>query len=343
MPVSDEPEQTPVSEQSRPLPLSEQPRWKDVSPVPQEDGPDPLVPIMYSDDYREAMDYFRAVSAAREHSDRVLDLTEMIVRMNPSHYTVWQYRFATLLALEKDLSVELELMNEFARDNLKSYQVWHHRLLLLQALSPEDPVGEIDFIHNSLLPDPKNYHTWAYLHWLYCHFSQLGRISQDRWDSELAWCNDLIDSDGRNNSAWGWRWFLCMARPGAKGNGNEEIKYALNQIHHIPHNASAWNYLRGAIRASGATRVPLLPALAAYMAGSAVAPKAGESEWPARTTPVDPLTPLPVPLALEFQADALVEGGRLGDAAAVYGQLGSSVDRMRSAYWEMRRDECVNA
>lgn len=35
------------------------------------------------------MDYFRAVSAAEEHSDRVLALTEGIIRLNPSHYTVW--------------------------------------------------------------------------------------------------------------------------------------------------------------------------------------------------------------------------------------------------------------
>lgn len=73
---------------------------------------------------RNAMDYFRAVSAAGEHSERVLKLTEMIIRKNPSHYTVWQYRFNTLVALKKDLGAELELMNEFAKENLKSYQVW---------------------------------------------------------------------------------------------------------------------------------------------------------------------------------------------------------------------------
>ncbi|BEI91254.1 uncharacterized protein CcaverHIS019_0400740 [Cutaneotrichosporon cavernicola] len=310
------------------VPFSEQPEWKDVSPVPQEDGSDPLVPII----------------AAEEHSERVLDLTEAIVRMNPSHYTVWQYRFATLIALKKDLAAELELMDEFARDNLKSYQVWHHRLLLLEALSPDDPTSEIEFIHNSLVPDPKNYHTWAYLHWLYCHFSRLGRISEKRWESELLWCEDMIRSDGRNNSAWGWRWFLRMAGPGMEGkNGEEEIKYALKEIHHIPHNASAWNYLRGVIRMTGTARVPLLPALATYMTGSAVPTQTEETVWPSRTTPVDTLTPLPVSMALEFQADTLVEAGRLGDAAAVYGQLGASVDRMRSAYWEMRRGECVNA
>jgi protein farnesyltransferase/geranylgeranyltransferase type-1 subunit alpha len=116
-------------------------------------------------------------------------------------------------------------MNEFARESLKSYQVWHHRLLLLDALSPDDPASEVEFIHNSLVPDPKNYHTWAYLHWLYCHFSGLGRITEARWAEELAWCDEMLEADGRNNSAWGWRWFLRMARPGVEGkNGEEEIK-----------------------------------------------------------------------------------------------------------------------
>ena len=35
------------------------------------------------------MDYFRAVSATGEKSERVLELTETIIRMNPAHYTVW--------------------------------------------------------------------------------------------------------------------------------------------------------------------------------------------------------------------------------------------------------------
>jgi protein farnesyltransferase/geranylgeranyltransferase type-1 subunit alpha len=70
------------------------------------------------------MDYFRAIAALGEKSDRALELTETIIRLNPAHYTVWQYRIAILLELGKDLEEELELMNEFARENLKSYQVW---------------------------------------------------------------------------------------------------------------------------------------------------------------------------------------------------------------------------
>lgn len=38
---------------------------------------------------RDAMDYFRAMAAAGEESERVLELTETIIRQNPAHYTVW--------------------------------------------------------------------------------------------------------------------------------------------------------------------------------------------------------------------------------------------------------------
>ncbi|KAG8911355.1 CAAX geranylgeranyltransferase alpha subunit [Tulasnella sp. 418] len=44
---------------------------------------------MYPADYKEAMDYFRAIVKAQEYSPRVLELTEAIVRMNPAHYSVW--------------------------------------------------------------------------------------------------------------------------------------------------------------------------------------------------------------------------------------------------------------
>lgn len=97
----------------------------------------------------------------------------------------------------------------------------------MSLISPEDPQSEIDFIHDTLIPDAKNYHTWAYLHWIYTHFSSLGRISDAVWAMELQWCEELLRVDGRNNSAWGWRWHLRMVRPGAKGadnQGKEEVE-----------------------------------------------------------------------------------------------------------------------
>lgn len=66
------------------------PAWADIEPLPQDDGAlHPLAAIAYSDEYSEAMSYLRAVMAKNEFSDRVLDLTEHIISMNPAHYTVW--------------------------------------------------------------------------------------------------------------------------------------------------------------------------------------------------------------------------------------------------------------
>ncbi|KAG8938892.1 CAAX geranylgeranyltransferase alpha subunit, partial [Tulasnella sp. 419] len=76
------------------------------------------------------MYYFRAIVKAQEYSPRVLELTEAIVRMNPAHYSVWQYRYQTLLRTNSPLEDELELMDKIASQNLKNYQVWHHRRLL---------------------------------------------------------------------------------------------------------------------------------------------------------------------------------------------------------------------
>lgn len=64
--------------------------WKDVEPLPQDDGGmHPLAAIAYTEEYSEAMGYLRAVMANNEFSDRVLELTEHIINMNPAHYTVW--------------------------------------------------------------------------------------------------------------------------------------------------------------------------------------------------------------------------------------------------------------
>lgn len=69
---------------------ADDPAWADVIPLPQDDGgPNPLAAISYTPEYSEAMSYLRAVMAANEHSERVLDLTEDIIDMNPAHYTVW--------------------------------------------------------------------------------------------------------------------------------------------------------------------------------------------------------------------------------------------------------------
>lgn len=64
--------------------------WADIVPIAQDDGGlNPLAAISYTEDYSEAMSYLRAVMASNEKSQRVLELTVDIIKMNPAHYTVW--------------------------------------------------------------------------------------------------------------------------------------------------------------------------------------------------------------------------------------------------------------
>lgn len=69
---------------------AEDPLWADVEPLQQDNGgPHPLAAIAYSEEYSEAMAYLRAIMAKGDLSERVLELTEDIIKMNPAHYTVW--------------------------------------------------------------------------------------------------------------------------------------------------------------------------------------------------------------------------------------------------------------
>ncbi|KAI0296470.1 hypothetical protein BC826DRAFT_1103883 [Russula brevipes] len=224
---------------------AERPEWSDVDPVPQYENIQPLAPIFYSPEYKDATDYFRSIVKLGEKSQRVLELTETIIRLNPAHYSAWQYRYETLLAICAPLDPELVLTNALTKASPKTYQVWHHRRLLLTAL--RDPVPELAFNEEVLKADPKNYHTWSHRQWLLAHFDRA-----ELWAGELSFIERLLAEDVRNNSAWHHRFFVSFEH-GNNGNIGEDVEeavrrelaFAKGKIALAPNNPSAWNYLRG--------------------------------------------------------------------------------------------------
>jgi protein farnesyltransferase/geranylgeranyltransferase type-1 subunit alpha len=110
-------------ELSNDLPYSLRPEWSDVVPIEQDDGPNAVVQIAYSDIFREVFGYVRACMQSNEMSERTLELTKTACKLNPANYTVWCYRRQILYHLGSDLNEELTFIGQMIQENPKNYQV----------------------------------------------------------------------------------------------------------------------------------------------------------------------------------------------------------------------------
>jgi protein farnesyltransferase/geranylgeranyltransferase type-1 subunit alpha len=284
------------------------------------------------------MGYLRAVMAAKEHSQRVLDLTEHIISMNAAHYTVWLYRASTLLALNSDIDEELAWVNEVALENQKNYQIWHHRQLLIDHIYPSifsDPAAlqkladsEIEFMTQMFDEDSKNYHVWSYRQYLVRKLNLFN-------DVELKSIETLLRKDVRNNSAWSHRFFVVFSNPkyttpDSKATEHDpqvpdeiidrEIEFSKAATFEAPQNQSPWNYLRGVLRKGGRK----LSSQECFASEFVKIPDDGEEDIRSSH-------------ALDFLADVWSEQGKFEKADEALRLLGDKYDRIRKNYWDWRR------
>ncbi|KAI0701051.1 protein prenylyltransferase [Cytidiella melzeri] len=335
--------------------------WTDIVPIPQYDGVNPIAPIFYNPEYKDATDYFRGIVKTGEMSQRVLELTEKIIRMNAAHYSAWQYRYRTLLAIKAPLDVELRLMDAIAIHFMKTYQVWHHRRLLLTLLISASPstittskplhdaldvaTNELEFIAKVLDEDSKNYHTWSYREWILAHVDD-ARL----WLGELPFVDDLLEADVRNNSAWHHRFFVVFSRGGRRSGATpaeeaevlqREISFTKDKISLAPNNSSAWNYLRGFLDHTRTSWSGLIDFAIPYTQPQPATRSPDEVVDLDNPKPIAEAV-LPCVAALDFLAEAYVrEGGEATrEAVKLWKSLADEHDTIRK-YWEYRIKEAL--
>ena len=327
------------------------PTWSDLEPLPQDDGgPNALATIAYTDEYREASSYLRAVMAANELSERALALTAHVIDLNPAHYTVWLYRAKMLEVLQGNVEDELEWLNGVSLRHIKNYQIWHHRETLVARLSEHIAEGfveggaakldevmrlELEFLAEMFEKDQKNYHVWSYRQWLVRKF--------DLWEGygEMEEIERFLRLDVRNNSAWNHRWFLVFGREkddGSKlsqwtaGEGvwQRELDYAKESIRLAPQNESAWSYLKGLLKKNG-LRMSYATDFAREFAevepGTAVSTQTDLSKLAVRST-----------FALDVLAEAYSEQeATKKEAELALRLLAERYDPIRKNFWEYKR------
>ncbi|KAI0322928.1 hypothetical protein OF83DRAFT_1048410 [Amylostereum chailletii] len=307
---------------------SQRPEWSDITPVPQYEGIQPLAPIFYTPEYKDATDYFRAVVKSGEMSRRVLGLTESIIRLNPAHYSAWQLRYRTLIAISAPLDAELKLTNDLTTDFLKTYQVWHHRRLLITALN--DASEELSFVEAALKVDTKNYHTWSHRQWVLAHFNR-----EEMWSGELPLVDRLLEEDVRNNSAWHHRFFVVFERGTETGEAvvKRELAFVKEKIALAPNNPSAWNYFRGVLDHSH-TPYATEQAFVQLYTGPTPSLTFTDEVLDLENPPPSQGSQLPCTAAIDFMADIYEANGKdsLQKAVELWRSLADKHDTIRKKY-----------
>lgn len=94
--------------------------------------------------------------------------------------------------------------------------------------------------------DAKNYHAWSHKIWLIERY-ELWNEAQ-----HMAFAEEMLDRDVRNNSVWSFRYFIVMrGKPYSQELVEKECRYVLERrLADDWNNEAAWAYLRGFLAAT---------------------------------------------------------------------------------------------
>ncbi|RMZ78182.1 hypothetical protein DV738_g3965, partial [Chaetothyriales sp. CBS 135597] len=224
---------------------STSPDWSDVTPIPLLDqGPpdqatDPgkaLATIAYSPRYLEAMSYVRALIASGERSERVLALSEDVIGMSPSHYTIWAWRmdclrylwaadgneragFGTVVELEVEGDDDEEgatTTNASTGDNQLPGTRQQQSAAATTTAEERIKQGierELDWLEGTSEQNLKNYQIWHHRQSLLSAYPRSLITASFLHEREIPFVTHILSFDAKNYHVWTYRQWLCRYFP----------------------------------------------------------------------------------------------------------------------------------
>eukprot|EP01025_Chloroclados_australasicus_P065505 TRINITY_DN8925_c0_g4_i2.p1 TRINITY_DN8925_c0_g4~~TRINITY_DN8925_c0_g4_i2.p1 ORF type:complete len:269 (+),score=18.22 TRINITY_DN8925_c0_g4_i2:307-1113(+) len=192
------------------------------------------------------MQVFYAIQERKEYTQRVLQLTQDLIMIASSFYSVWQYRWECLMALNDSLDGEWELCLQVLDQSPKNYQLFNHRRKCFDYLfkpgNTQVARRELEFAETAIDRDSKNYHAWSH-RWYVLKVSNDDHLLRQ----EISYIEDRLRDDPFNNSAWNHR-FAIFQNFQYITDVSQEVKYAIKMVDHAPSNESVWVYIQGLLR-----------------------------------------------------------------------------------------------
>ncbi|RMZ87975.1 hypothetical protein DV736_g4791, partial [Chaetothyriales sp. CBS 134916] len=253
------------------------PDWRDVTPIPLLDhgppdqnpalgGTDPgtaLATIAYSPRYLEAMSYVRALIADGERSERALALSEDVIDMSPSHYTIWVWRMECLRWLwgidgddndddEKRVGGVVEVVEEDADTDYGDDAAGMQGPVISKEERIKQGVErELGWLEGTSERNLKNYQIWHHRQSLLTSYPRSLITASFLHDHEIPFVTHILSFDAKNYHVWTYRQWLCRhfpeyllpPSPGITGRtegSTSEIESVETMIDKDVRNNSAW-------------------------------------------------------------------------------------------------------
>ncbi|UYV74452.1 FNTA [Cordylochernes scorpioides] len=182
----------------------DKPEWADIKPIPQDEGPNPIICIAYSDKYKDVNDYLRALLHKNEISERALGLTKEAIYLNPANYT------ASYCGIDEDGSKEKPFTEEIIAIDAKHYHAWQHRQWAMKEFGLWD--DELSYVEKLLEDDIRNNSAWNQRYFVVKHTT--GFSDPEIMKREIKYTLDAIAKAAHNESPWSYLRGLLGAKLG---------------------------------------------------------------------------------------------------------------------------------